>query len=101
MVKYKVEFIPNSDGITCSFFVNSQLIDKEVPFVPSRLVDSRGIALFYFFLSDGASKKSDFVMKFETTEFINDTVDERRELKRLYDYLLNPVYVFSEANNKN
>ena len=85
MVRYKVEFIPNKDNITCSFIVNSQVMDKDVPFVPNKLVDSRGIVLYLFLLG--------MRTVIEIVQFVGESIDEEREIKRLYNYLFNPIYV--------
>ena len=85
MVRYKVEFIPNKDNITCSFIVNSQVMDKDVPFVPNKLVDSRGIVLYLFLLG--------MRTVIENVQFVGESIDEEREIKRLYNYLFNPIYV--------
>lgn len=81
-----IEFKPNIDGITTSMFVNNQIVDDEIPFVPNKLVDSRGIALWKLCMERRLNFETDL-------EFINETWDEKRELKRLFDYMLNPVYV--------
>jgi hypothetical protein len=84
----KIEFVPNRDGITTTMLVNKNIIDEEIPFVPLKLIDSRGIALWKLC--------NEMNIKFETDiEFINETWDEKRELKRLFDYMLNPIYVQS------
>ena len=82
----KIEFVPNKDGITTSFIVNSQVLDAEVPFVPRKLVDSRGIAMWQYCREKNINIETD-------VEFINETWDEKTEIKRLFDYMLNPVYV--------
>jgi hypothetical protein len=86
MVRYKVEFFPNRDNITCSFIVNSQVLNPEVPFVPNKLVDSRGIVLYLFLLEVHGI--------IENVQFVGESIDEEREIKRLYNYLFNPVHVF-------
>jgi hypothetical protein len=81
-----IEFIPNQDGITTTMVADSRVIDNEIPFVPRKLVDSRGIALWQFCHWKRLNFETDL-------KFINETWDERDDLKKLYDYMQNPVYV--------
>ena len=81
-----VQFVPNPDGITASFMVNSIMEERDVPFVPERLVDSRGLVLYLFCKNNGIQlSEINLIESYDT--------DDPGEIKRKFKYMENPIYV--------
>jgi len=79
-----VNFLPNKDKKTTTMFIDDQIAEDEVPYVPSKLVDHRGAYLF------GIAEREGLVWPdFEFDLSITD-VDK---IKRDFIYRYDPIYV--------
>lgn len=79
-----VIFARNKDRKTCNMFIDTELVNEDIPFIPSRAMDHRGTALWYY------AKENNL----EREELILDEYTEQpSEVWRAWDYSFNPTHV--------
>lgn len=74
-----VIFSRNRDRRTCNMFIDNQLMNEDIPFIPELAVDHRGMELV-FYLAD---------------KFPNNTIDELWELVNLDVYTEKPFIIMA------
>ncbi len=84
-----VQFLANKDGISCDMLVDHQIVAVEIPYVPKKLADHRGVALHLFLKSEG--------LKFNAVE-----LEEKDEvaITKGFQYMENPIYVVEAIRRK-
>ena len=79
-----VDFMPNNDGITCSMLVENKVIVDEIPYVPEKCVDHRGLYLYLLGINDYILPKN---------------IPNKSEIDRGFEYMNNPIFVKQAIKN--
>lgn len=91
MRQYKIQFLPNGDDRTLSLLIDSRIVDDEVAYVPDKLVDCRGLALYIFATSEGLEWDNFQLRNEDDSDYMEEI--EIDIIKRHYEYVFDPVYV--------
>lgn len=81
-----VNFETNPDKKTCSMVVDNLLTFFEIPYIPEKCVDHRGLYLYYFMKKKGINSNINDV------EFSKSTHNPN-EIVRGFKYMSNPIFV--------
>jgi len=82
-----LKFNLNKDNITLSMEIDGENIADNILFIPEKCVDHRGLAL-NLYASEHGYKLNDFIFD-----------DVNGEIKRGFNYMLNPIYIKRAINN--
>lgn len=83
-----IQFLKNKDGKTTTFLANHQIINDEVPYIPEKVVDHRGLALYLFC--------GETLTFWDELKFGEGADENFSELERGFDYMFNPIFVKEE-----
>lgn len=86
-----VTFERNTDK-TCSMTIDNVLVNIEIPYIPERCIDHRGLYLFYWCKKKG---KRTEIKDFEFSK----PVQNLEEIGRGFDYMKNPIFVLQAIKN--
>jgi hypothetical protein len=90
--KLLVIFSRNKDRKTANLFVDGFLISQEIPYIPTKAVDHRGNAL-YFFAMENSLKWADFEL--------DELTETPSEIKRGWDYMFQPSLIAKAIKESN
>lgn len=89
-MQQEVNFIKEKDNKSLLMIVNKKIVMENIPYIPEKCVDHRGVSIYIFFKQNN--------LNIENLK-LSSNVENVNEVWRGYNYMKNPIFVKQAISN--